>query len=973
MALKQKALGRQVDDLLGRVRRGDSTAIAPLQQLGERAPKHPQVLNALGCLALEQGDGEQALSYLRRAQRRGYLNQREQQRNRLIAHAMIGDLDGFEREWAAISAQHDGREREIALLKSALKAARVKQQAPLIERCLALWQARAPEDPALALSRINLLLHQGEREAARQALPELPPIPARDLDNLIGAAGLCHRLKHPTALHYFNKAVEAEPSDANALQRLISLGGNLKQFATTLELLERLLERYPELAESKLYDRLNLYQQANRWDEVERLVPEYLAAVRAGRISPKGLFRHLSLPGLSDADHLLLANAYLAAKPPVREPPPASVFERPPRAGRRLRIGYLSADFKQHPVAQLLVEVLEQHDRARFALIGYDLAEPQTSYWRSRILAAFDEVVPARTLSDAELIERVRADAIDLLIDLQGDTTDSRVWLLRHRLAPIQVGWLGFPGGLGDGLNDYLLADRHVIPETAFPDFAEQPVWLPDTYIPNDPQRQPLEKPPRLALGLPEEAIVFCCFNGQYKITRELFHAWCRILAQVEDSVLWLRKEDPSVIAHLRATAEAEGIDPERLHFAPRTATQVDHLTRLQCADIALDTRPYNGHTTTIDALWARLPVITLPGASFASRVAASILQVAGHPDWIARDLDDYIAKAVALANDPARLAAAKHALQAARAHSPLYDSARFVRGLEQAFEAMYARFEQGLAPAPILDLDLDRTAPAPAPAPGRAALDTDAPDPAERDIDTLDPDAPEVNAPAADPPSTRRPTDEQAHGGPPTGTPPRALSVALMLENAHSLLYKEQLAPAQALFEQVLAAEPEQPAACHGLGLIHGLRGDYDQALVYLDQALAGDPDNARYQGHRETLLRKQRDNHHARLTETLNEAQALHQAGDLAAAGERYEAILAQSPRHPRALHYKGLVEVQQGQASGLEKMRHAIAIQPHSKEFLHNYRQAEALLQRQRPTAERRPLSEPPPSAPDPPEEP
>jgi predicted O-linked N-acetylglucosamine transferase (SPINDLY family) len=880
--------------LLSQIQRGHQPAVQRLQELGRRYPKDPVVCNALGCLALERGEGAQALDYLHRAHTLGYPNQREQQRNRLIAYALIGDEAQFATHWQELSAASESPEREIAVLRSAIKAARATEQVAVIRYGLQQWRCRAPDDPALALSEIGLLLYQQERAAALDVLQAMPPIPASDGPTLLAAAQVAFQLKHPASLNYFQKACEVDRDDANYLQALISLGGNLNQFDQVIRLLATLLERWPDLADSKLYDRLNIYQQANRWDEVERLVPEYLDAVRAGRIVPKGLFRHLSLPGLGDAEHLLLAHAYLAAKPLPAAPPPEGVLQRPPRAGRPLRIGYLSADFKQHPVAQLLVEVLERHDRQRFTLIGYDIAEDQPSLLRDRVLAALDEVVPVRRLSDAELIERIRADHLDILVDLQGDTSESRVWLLRARLAPIQVGWLGFPGGLGQGINDYILADAQVIPATAFAHFAEQPVWLPDTYIPNDPLRQPLPKPPRLAHGLPETAIVWCCFNGQYKITREMFHAWCRIMQQVEDSILWLRKEDDSVMAHFRSVAGDYGIAPERLIFAPRTHTQIDHLTRLQCADIALDTRPYNAHTTSIDALWARLPVITLPGESFASRVACSILHVAGFPEWIARDIDDYIAKAVALALDRPRLQAAKQQLEQARTTSVLYDAQRFVNGLEQAFEAMYARFEQGLAPAPICDLTVTPVA-------------------------------------SSAPPST-------------------ALSVELLLENAHTLLYKEQLGPAQQLYHQVLAARPDQPAACHGLGLIHGLRGDYTQALAYLDRALAQDPDNARYQQHRETLVAKQTRNHAEQIATALHQAQRAHQAGDLAAAICGYDQILEHSPRHPKALHYKGLAEVQQGQAVGLEKMRDSVVIQPHNQEFLHNYRRAEALLKSQ-----------------------
>ncbi|MYL24808.1 hypothetical protein GLV89_13575 [Halomonas alkaliantarctica] len=891
----QDGVGKRAAILLGQIQRGHQGASAELEKMGKRFPKHPVVLNALGCLALEKGNGEQALAYLAKAKKRGYPNAREQQRNQLIAHAMIGDTSSFDALWSEITAQESQPEREIALLRSALKAARAKQHISIIERCLYLWQERDADSPALALSHVSLLLQERRLDEAVEQLKAMPPIPAENTAELLQAAELANRLKHPAALHYFNKARENTITEANPLQRLIALGLSLKQFKAAAELMETLLAHHSELAESKLYDRLNIHQQANHWDAVEALVPQYLEAVHKGRIKPTGLFRHLSLPGLTDADHLKLANAYLAGKSPVTESPPESVFQRAPRAGRKLRIGFLSADFKQHPVAQLVVEVFERIDRERFEVIGYDLAEDQPSLLRSRVLDALDNAVPARYLTDDELITRIRDDQIDVLIDLQGDTTDTRVWLLRHRLAPVQAGWLGFPGGLGEGVNDYLLADRHVIPETSFADFAEQPVWLPTTYIPNDPERQPLTPPPRVTQDLPEDAVVFCCFNGQYKITREIFHAWCRILQQVDNSILWLRKEDPHVIEHYQEVAAEYGIASDRLIFAPRTQTQIDHLTRLQCADIALDTRPYNAHTTTVDALWARLPVITVPGDSFTSRVAASILHIAGLDAWIAQDIDDYVDKAVTLAKSPNKRAELRDYLTQAREQSPLYSTQAFVDGLQAAFETMYARFEQGLAPAPITDLSAAEKSPEPS------------------------------NA-------------QQS-----------STSVALLLEQAETHLYKEQIKQAHELYQQVLAQVPDQPQACHGTGLIHSLCGQYETALMWLDKAVAAEPDNQRWQQHRDKVQAKRQKNHAVTLKEQLGQAQQAHQNGDFVSAGYYYDQVLAVSPRHPVALHYRGLLEVQQGNAEGLDRMREALRIQPNNANFLRNYQKAEALLKR------------------------
>ena len=915
MATTQKH--HHIARLLGKIQKGDHTAAKNLESLGRKFPNDPDVMNALGCLALEQGHAQKALDTFDRARDLGYANP-VQYRNRMIAHAMLGDLHAFDTLWTTLEGPLETNESRIAVLRSCLRAAQTKSHADLVQRCLLLWREWEPDDLNLALSAIGVALHRKKNTEALELLTSLPPIPEHDVDTLVQAAGHAQRLGQThAALAYFHAACEAGPTLPDQLRFLIALGNDLGQYAAALNLLKTLLQSHPALATAMLYEQLDIGQQSNQWAKVEQLVPQYLSAVRRGAIRPKGLFRHLSLPGLTDADHLMLATAYLDGQPVAQAPLPLEAFTRAPRAGRRLRIGVLSADFRQHPVAQLVVEVFERLNRQRFELVGYDLAEDKPSLLRTRILASLDQHVQARELSDAKLVNRIRDDAIDILVDLQGDTTDTRVWLLRQRLAPVQVGWLGFPGGLGAGLNDYILADQNVIPASSFDDFAEQPVWLPTTYIPNDPERQPQPCPPRISQDLPENAVVFCCFNGQYKITREIFHAWCRILQQVDNSVLWLRAENSGVMEHYRKVANDYAIATERLIFAPRTQTQVEHLTRLQCADIALDTRPYNAHTTTIDALWARIPVITLPGKSFTSRVASSILRVAGLPHLVADSIDDYVAKAVALANSREQRQALRTYLDNLRQTSPLYDTQAFVNGLEAAFEAMYECYEAQRTPAPITDLS---------PYLNRSGRSNEVP--AERG-----------NVIQA----------ECAHAVPaePAGTVPER-STALLLEHAEAHLHKDQAHEALALYKVVLARDPGQADALHGTGLAHALLGHYETALKWLDKALAARPDDTVWQAHRDKAQEKLALDHAAFLKRQLEQAHTFHARGQWPEASALYDEILARSPRHPAALHFKGLLEVQQGDARGLERMRESLRLRPGNEAFLKNYRKAETLVQ-------------------------
>jgi predicted O-linked N-acetylglucosamine transferase (SPINDLY family) len=271
--------------------------------------------------------------------------------------------------------------------------------------------------------------------------------------------------------------------------------------------------------------------------------------------------------------------------------------------------------------------------------------------------------------------------------------------VLARRAAPVQVSYLGFPGTLGLPEADYLLADRFIIPERDEDCYTEQVVCLPDCYQPNDARRAVAEHTPgRAEAGLPETGFVFCSFNNSYKLSPSIFGLWMRLLARVEGSVLWLLGSSEAVARNLRREAAAQGVAPERLVFAPRLPLP-EHLARHRLADLFLDTLPYNAHTTTSDALWMGLPVLTCPGGSFASRVAGSLVRAVGLPELVVDDLGQYEALALALAQDPARLAALKARLAAEGRRSPLFDTDRFRRHLERAYATMWARAERGEAP----------------------------------------------------------------------------------------------------------------------------------------------------------------------------------------------------------------------------------------------------------------------------------
>lgn len=424
------------------------------------------------------------------------------------------------------------------------------------------------------------------------------------------------------------------------------------------------------------------------WDLVEALLPRLAQAAAAGSaiVSPVSMLFSCDDPGLlhDTAAHFL------------REQVTAPPGPRPPlRRQGKIRIAYLSSDFQTHATAWLMADLIERHDRTRFEVIGVSWGADNGGPWRARLARAFDRFIDARHSTDAEVTALLRSIPVDIAIDLKGFTQGSRPGIFNNRAAPLQVNWLGFPGGMASAVHDYILADAVVLPHDQQAFYDERIVHLPGCYQPNDPSR-PLATTTRAEAGLPPQALVFACFNHYRKITRTGFDCWMRLLAAVPDSVLWLLRDAASET--LRRRAAAQGIDPARLIFAPWASLETN-LARLANADIALDTQPCGAHTTASDALWMGVPLVTCLGRSFAGRVAASLLTAIGAPELIAGTMAEYEALARALACDPARRTALKQKLAANRRTTPLFDAPRFCRHLERAYEMMLDRAAAGAAP----------------------------------------------------------------------------------------------------------------------------------------------------------------------------------------------------------------------------------------------------------------------------------
>lgn len=389
-------------------------------------------------------------------------------------------------------------------------------------------------------------------------------------------------------------------------------------------------------------------------------------------------------------------------------PPDADVWRRRflrPAGGPDkpvLTIGYMSGDFRDHAVAYLITGLLEEHDRKRFRILGYSTgpnADGQAI--RLRIEAAVDRMTCLRDLSTPQAAERINADGVDILIDLSGHTRHSRTDVLALRPAPIQVNYLGYPGTLGADFMDYIIVDPFSVPADQQPFYTERLVHLPHVYQANDRKKTAAPPQTRADYGLPDTGFVFCCFNHTAKITPGVFDIWMRLLRAVPDAVLWLLIWSPEALARLQQEAAVRGVDPARLIATP-IIPQAHHLARYALADLFLDTFPYTAHTTGSDALWMGCPLVTRVGETFPSRVAGSLLHAFGVPELVTETPEAYEAVALDLARNRERLSTLRAALLSRRVTTPVYDTPRFARHMEQAFEAMWRLHRSGQPPQPI-------------------------------------------------------------------------------------------------------------------------------------------------------------------------------------------------------------------------------------------------------------------------------
>jgi protein O-GlcNAc transferase len=482
-------------------------------------------------------------------------------------------------------------------------------------------------------------------------------------------------LRYDEAVAAYDQALALRPDYAEALNNRGGALQQLKRHEEALASYDRALPGQPQAFGGAAMAALNLCA----WTRTATIGAQMAQRIAAGEaISPWVL---LGYSGDERLQRQCAANV-IAARFPTAPPPLAGVRYN----HARIRLAYISSDIGYHPVTNQIVQLIEDHDRAAFEVIGIGTNQDDGSPQRRRLIAAFDRFHHVHQQPPGAVAQKLRALEVDVLVDLNGHTHGDNFDILCHRPAPVQATWLGYAGTTAAPFLDYVIADRIIAPDAAA--YSEKIAYLPNCFFPSDSSRVIGKAPTRAEAGLPQDGFVFCCFNNSFKITAPVFALWMRLLAALPGSVLWLKQTGEAAKANLQQAARAQGVDPARLVFAAAALLDV-HLARHRLADLFLDTLPYNAHATACDALWAGLPVLTCRGTAFAGRVAASLLTAVGLTELITETAEDYKALALALARDPARLAALRAKLVSGP--SPLFDTPRLARDLEALYREMLA------------------------------------------------------------------------------------------------------------------------------------------------------------------------------------------------------------------------------------------------------------------------------------------
>ena len=718
-------IGAKIQYAMGLHRAGQLAHAEPLyREILARLPFNFPVLYCLGLLQHQKGQYELAVEFFERAIR--------VDSNQFAAHLNLGlALHKLQRPKEALASF----DRVIALKPDLAEAffhrGLALQDLEQLEDALASYDhalALRPDFSGVLYNRGNVLRDLDRPEEALASYDRALALAPNSADVLSNRGIALQNLKRlEEALASYDRALALKPDLGGALHNRGTALEELGRLEEALASYFRVLELRPNAVETLrasavVLQKLKRYEEATQffartlelapddpftrgglllakmsccdWDDFASTKESIERDIHAGKQSAVP-FGHLAISDSSQDLHAC-TQIYAAETFPPSKPQfwAGERYNNP-----KIRIGYLSGEFRNQATSILMAGLFERHDKSRFELFAFDNGWDDASEIRERINKAFDEIVSISRLRDIDAAATIREKQIDILVNLNGYFGLGRQGVFSHRPCPIQVNYLGFPGTLGVDYIDYIIADSHVIPSHHANSYAEKVVYLPDTYQVNDSERRIAEQlPSRADVGLPESGFVFCCFNNNYKTTPDIYDIWMRLLKNVPGSVLWLLEDNAAASRNLRREAERRGVSAESVVFAQRIELS-KHLSRHRLADLFLDTLPCNAHTTASDALWAGLPVLTCVGGTFAGRVGGSLLNAVGMPELITHSLEDYEALALRLAATPSMLSDIRDRLARNRTTHPLFDTDRLRRNLESAYIAMWERHQRGEPP----------------------------------------------------------------------------------------------------------------------------------------------------------------------------------------------------------------------------------------------------------------------------------
>lgn len=691
---RQVSLAEALQIAIAQHRQGAITAAEEIyQQILKIDPEQIDAMHLLGVIRCQQGRLDEAEPLLRETFRRN------------------NESSAYANSWGRLLLLRGQRDEALAVLRRALEIspqnpeayfnlAEAELTAKHFDSAIQHYEQTLILKPVYPEARFGLAQAIRQRDGWAAAIANYQLAVAQSPDSPVALyhMGVSLQLSNhlDDALRVFSNLSQRWPNHVDSWIGQASIHfvqGRLPEAIAAYEQALRIDPNRPEALDGLVETRRRACDWRDDIADYEKRLVEYLEnAMNAHQIPQMRIFTALYTL-FTPEQQLYIARANANAAKPVDQHPRWT--DQVYQAGR-VRVGYLIADVRDHPNAHNTLLLYGLHDREQFEVFTYSWGPDDSSSYRKKIMAESEHFTEMKGWSDEAMAKRIAEDGIQILVDLMGHTGDNRIGVLARRAAPIQINYLGFPCTSGADYVDYIIGDPWVTPKDHAIDFAEKIIQMPWCYQINSHRELTVgTAPTRSELGLPEQGFVFCCFNNSYKIDSRVFNIWMDILKQVPDSVLWLYRTSDLVDRHLREAATEAGMNPDRLVFAPFLPRE-KHIQRLQAADLFLDTDRYNAHTTASDALWAGVPILTVPGPTFASRVAASLLRAAHQEEGILSSWEEYLEQAIQLAQPGSALAERRARLRSAPAQLPLFDTPKLVKALEKAYKAIWEQFKTG-------------------------------------------------------------------------------------------------------------------------------------------------------------------------------------------------------------------------------------------------------------------------------------